>query len=80
VKGADRWGPAVSERGKKKKRVRELGCRGWLACWPVVLVGSTTDFRDCRPMKKVKALEIYLIKGLSLSLNLDTFQIQTSHK
>jgi hypothetical protein len=31
-------------------------------------------------MKKVKALEIYLIKGLSLSLNLDTFQIQTSHK
>jgi hypothetical protein len=33
VKGADRWGPAVSERGKKKKGVRELGCRGWLACW-----------------------------------------------
>jgi hypothetical protein len=33
MKGADRWGPVVSERSNKKKGgVKELGRRGWLAC------------------------------------------------
>jgi hypothetical protein len=47
---------------------------------PVGLAGLTTDFRDCRPKMEVKALGLVQIKGLSLSLNLDTFQIQASHK
>jgi hypothetical protein len=68
---------------------REKEGRGVMGSWativgqpvgPVELAGLAADFRDCRPMMKVKALELYYIKSLSLSLNLDTFQIQTSHK
>jgi hypothetical protein len=43
-------------------------------------MGQQADLGGYRPMQVVKALEIDLKIGLSLSLNLIPFQIQTSQK